>query len=801
MVERDAKWFGPEWHTSRAYTLLAHHITRAHLETPWQWRLAVLLYVVERDVRQRDLICPYTTGPGAQPLPSIRTQGQWLSAILLYQLRLAFEALPGVQRNKPLVAAVDADKPHGGANSMTLPLGISTPVYPTLVWSKPPAEALDKIIPDPYYLETGRLDIFARVFAVLGRPDGLGSETVLVVPPPRVDVKTMVTSNDLPWSMDNVVNHAAGLDGTFTNMPWAWPPVMPDKGEEPNAREMVEALGPILRTPDLGFLAEQRLSNSFPSVPTLGDYKAVCRVLDASRSPILEQARCSSLGRWTHRRRQVYATLVPIRGTEGGSLFGFTLPTDRLLLNGEVRPGFNVLLADRRKEMQVGTLHEILRQLLPAIGKIDYGTGLPLDSSGPVGPMSGEYVRIAHVVTRFLPGVLGLAFPNPNPGNEPKPGSELRSDVARLLVLPAATNELARATKDYLTPTIGPRHVIRVAYPGGPPPSLPLQVLFEPVAGVSAPAPAPVVVEGAKPVDVRKEAAKLALARNIRAHADFITHLERLIRQPDTPYYLESEGLQRAGMLDLINTVGMSPVSLWAASADWLEHIQELTPWATLALLVDLIHWAFTRDDEFMDRLRRWTAAVGTVEAKLQRRLGLDLSTATTLAELLRLDPTPNPAHVRRPEISGRAYFTPQFIALLHLGLAFMERNVSVPRPSLEDLTAIRRHRQLATAFGEYLAALEAKSGLRKPRQYKTTKVGHSPPPPSFHLRRDPGCKPAHLVPCATTKVDLYFQEYGFFNVPLQEAEHHLLDQTEVFKRGGGRTAPPPSRAKKWAIK
>lgn len=106
-----------------------------------------------------------------------------------------------------------------------------------------------------------------------------------------------------------------------------------------------------------------------------------------------------------------------------------------------------------------------------------------------------------------------------------------------------------------------------------------------------------------------------------------------------------------------------------------------------------------------------------------------------------------------------QAFFTPQFYALLRQGVAFVERNVPEPRPSLDLLTAVFRMPGLALAFAEYLAAIEAKNALRKPRQYKTT------------------------------------MEYRWFNVPLQEAELHLL--AEIGKLHG---RAPATRMKRWRI-
>jgi len=89
---------------------------------------------------------------------------------------------------------------------------------------------------------------------------------------------------------------------------------------------------------------------------------------------------------------------------------------------------------------------------------------------------------------------------------------------------------------------------------------------------------------------------------------------------------------------------------------------------------------------------------------------------------------------------------------------------VPEPQPSLDTLTAVFRMPDLALAFAEYLAAIEAKNALRKPRQYKTS------------------------------------MEYRWFNVPLQEAELHLLDEIRKLRGRHAAATTPVARMKRWRI-
>lgn len=182
-------------------------------------------------------------------------------------------------------------------------------------------------------------------------------------------------------------------------------------------------------------------------------------------------------------------------------------------------------------------------------------------------------------------------------------------------------------------------------------------------------------------------------------------------------------------------------------------------PWATLAYLVDFLRWTWGT------RTAHWQADVARlrgIQNALDRRIaainaggGGDLDdgdggSGQAIWRLMRRDYVPTPEQMSSPVLSRHIFFTGDFMARIHEGLAFVRRWMSKPI-TLDELTAVRRYPALAEAFLDYLAAREAYALLSHPKAYQTKMA------------------------------------YNFIGVPLQQAERELLHQVAIH---GTRDAP-----------
>jgi len=667
IMERDTRWFGPEWRESEEFETLETILVPAAgaPANPWQWRLAALLYFVERDVRRRygahdgPTIYPHTLGAGATALTSIRTQGQWLSAILLYQLRLAFEALPGMNKGVTLLAAADtkAGIDVGGvSNAFSLPVEVARGdnigiegAYPRFVWTStetsPGARPLPvyepiNVLGPGHWLPSGRLEAFANVF----QPSFNGSTPLGTVVPPRNSIGDgYLMSGGIPWSLYNVT-HQANLFGIGArpNMPWAPLGVaFAAPGAEQNAFELFSALSTALLVPGAGlFSAEARVSNDHADFPTLYDYTRVCELLDAMRAPVLQE---------------LFRAFA-----DPSQPFGFLLPEDKAAM---ARPDLATwrLLVNEVSTFEAGTIVALLRRFLPEMSRIDPNTATPLladkKNTAAAPALAAEFDRRRNIVSSWLPDVVLGAFAELAPSPQ-APAKRIDLEVAANAILPAATSLLAAATRRYLWPSLVPFRRVRL----GATSALPMRIVAEPTLSLTeavAEAAAPPNEDAAKKKQREEARARtLALNRNIRQHAHYVLRLEQALRPRPGESYLATDGTGSA----LITSLG---------GEEWLEHAQDVSPWATLAVLLDLIQWArarphplltpqaFSHDDGFERNVREWSEAVSTVDRSLRERLQGNPSTAALagarLADLLRIDGTPSAGHMHRIEIAGKA--------------------------------------------------------------------------------------------------------------------------------------------------
>ena len=698
ILDLDKTRFAASWSTSPSYSGIRAVLLDDGASNGY-YRVATMAYFLERDVWGRlpgdgfGVAAPaapvVTPAIGNGLLNSIKRQSQWLSAILLYQLRMAFDALPGMDATKTLVVrrrALDAnpilaypDTPLAQGRDLA-----ADDEYPDLIWAtslsgpNPDQRSLVEDGASGHLLRWDWLLLFGQVFGK--------------APLPIQDVPT-AQALDTNINKKYVTLDVPGMG--ISNASWI------------TISGQVRDLGSILVYPKLreqllrdNRLLGRRTGGQYSHVPCLADYIQVCDLLDRSRAPLLARF----FAEWTGPER----------------LFGMTLETDTVLLAnrpdrpplgarsddfddrlGTLLPGTLFALYQTTKDALNNPIQRVSSGDIPAVGSANY----------PILERYINYTREPTIdVSLFLPDVFNGAFPvGVAPRTILTPDQIATTSMIQTVTLPIITHVLAERVQSWMHPPagFGRQRQVRLRTDPNRHLELPFDLTSGPdVSGLLAPL---------LPEDQAK-AEKQVLEEETRrtARTAFLTRL-----------------FQEAGAEGTARFLAENATSLLTTEPRLIEQV----PWASIALWLRFVVWAFSQPDSrsptvaaaggaaemvWISRVREWQKAVDDLDAKLRTRLPYDASDQS-VADYLRRDDlfSPSADYMARPEFSGRLYFSSHFKALLRLGMIFV-RKFFGDSVSLDELTAVFHYPDLATAFAVYLGAVEAKRGLQSDNVYKT---------------------------------------------------------------------------------
>ena len=385
VMDEDRVLFGTAWlgDIPMVMTKLAVKIaTLAGGAASAEWRLAVGIYYIERDVYHRQLrdmvgiVAPddKQTVPRTrrgEKLQSISMQSQWLSAILLFAGQRAFKALPwGGKENavaSPFIASrADDSDVSIAANGYAWPEAYTVgdnrnDAYPSLTWTTAVANANGSILhkdteaapAQREYMPMGELERFFASFGV--NPGVYGTVAPASIAGLRTNASTYTQG---AFSYQRIyVNRAMPRNpDTYTYLP-------------AGAAAQVTALYTAIAQPEhlLGpFRLNTDISAFTTLFPSLHAYDRVCDILDALVAPALfsfAETYCP-----TQDKRIPDATKA---NTEAYTLFGFTLPTQLNKLVGQHAAidylGNKDAIADTLPRLEAGTWHELVHLYYPAI--------------------------------------------------------------------------------------------------------------------------------------------------------------------------------------------------------------------------------------------------------------------------------------------------------------------------------------------------------------------------------------------------------------------------------------------------
>lgn len=698
IVLLDAVRFAKSWHENNPYRELKTIIMN-DTESPANWRLAAVAYFLERDIwcRRTPVVSRAIPAAGdGTPLDSIAWQSQWLSAILLYHLHASFATLPGVDGKKPIVASID---PLAGPSvaSITFPddtetQGRATGNYPHLIWRStrvrvPGSPARSPLVSGDA-LGWGDLGYFMRVFGTLV----------------SVDLTTSATFH----LKGDYMHIGTGLGAPTEEATWAR--LKSFKATPPEA--LLFSLKAMLQAENCLLGKRTRAINSV--VPILADYEQVCRILDASRGPLLAR---------------FFGSFVGL-----GRLFGISLPTDANTLPDNIGLEGDKL-ESRLSSLQPGSLWTLLSKTLEAlvdpVGTVKAGSVAPKSKAEALRKRyASRNTDSTTDVSLFLVNdSFRVAFPDTFDTTILAEPSLAISQVIQTVTLPILTGILATRTKRWMRPGegLGRYRMVQVSGNGDETHlELPFNVTTGPDVSATTALPAPPLPTGDAKADekARKGWEKETLESEHRrsSRTVFLSHLSRMAGSKKGVDDFLAYDWSRRGSSYASPDILLHPDILTRAT--FLEHVQSDldNPWASIGEWLEFVVWAFDSANG-----ATWTLAVNkgqemveAMERNMRSRMSYDLRN-DSLMDILRRDDTyaPDGQQMARPEFSGHVYFSAHFKDLLRLGMLFVRREFG-HQVTQEQLTAILDYPDLATSFALYLSAVEAARELVGTNVYKT---------------------------------------------------------------------------------